>query len=100
MRQYSLRGGAPEGVAGNVQYLPEHGEIPMILPRLEQLEDAAGIVGSGMRPTPEICWPALSERSGTEGWVKHENHTPVGAFKLRGGRACIHDLGRSNHPPK
>ncbi len=72
----------------------------MILPRLEQLEDAARIVGSVMRPTPEICWPALSERSGTEVWVKHENHTPVGAFKLRGGLVYMNDLARSNHPPK
>jgi threonine dehydratase len=72
----------------------------MILPRLEQLEDAARIVGSVMRPTPEICWPTLSERCGTEVWVKHENHTPVGAFKLRGGLVYMNDLARSNHPPK
>ena len=72
----------------------------MILPRLEQLEDAARIVGAVMRPTPEICWPTLSERCGTEVWVKHENHTPVGAFKLRGGLVYMNDLALSNHPPK
>jgi threonine dehydratase len=72
----------------------------MILPRLEQLEDAARIVGSVMRPTPEICWPTLSERCGTEVWVKHDNHTPVGAFKLRGGLVYMNGLARSNNPPK
>src|SRR5260370_36903929 len=53
-----------------------------------------------MGRAPEICWPGLSERSGTEVWVKHENHTPVGAFKLRGGLVYMNDLARSNHPPK
>jgi threonine dehydratase len=72
----------------------------MILPRLQQLDDAARIVGSVMRPTPEICWPTLSERCGREVWVKHENHTPVGAFKLRGGLVYMNDLALSNHPPK
>jgi threonine dehydratase len=38
-----------------------------------------------MLSTPQICWPLLSERIGTEVWVKHENHTPIGAFKVRGG---------------
>src|SRR5216683_4692402 len=87
-------------VTGNARNLLEDSEIPMILPRLEQVEDAARIVGSVMRPTPEICWPALSQRCGTEVWVKHENHTPVGAFKLRGGLVYMNDLARSNHPPK
>ena len=72
----------------------------MTLPRLQQLEDSARIVGSVMRPTPEICWPALSDRCGTEVWVKHENHTPIGAFKLRGGLVYMNDLARSSHPPK
>jgi threonine dehydratase len=36
-------------------------------------------------PTPQYCWPLLSARLGAEAWVKHENHTPVGAFKIRGG---------------
>jgi len=38
-----------------------------------------------MSPTPQYCWPLLCERLGAEVWVKHENHTPVGAFKIRGG---------------
>ena len=35
--------------------------------------------------TPQYAWPLLAERCGCEVWVKHENHTPVGAFKVRGG---------------
>ncbi|MEI2420487.1 pyridoxal-phosphate dependent enzyme, partial [Arthrospira platensis SPKY2] len=38
-----------------------------------------------MPPTPQYCWPLLCEALGTELWVKHENQTPVGAFKIRGG---------------
>jgi threonine dehydratase len=52
---------------------------------LDQLEADARIVHSVLPPTPQICWPLLSARAGCEVWVKHENHLPVGAFKLRGG---------------
>ncbi|MCH9000106.1 MAG: pyridoxal-phosphate dependent enzyme, partial [Proteobacteria bacterium] len=45
-----------------------------------------------MRPTPEYCWPLICERAGTEVWVKHENHTPIGAFKLRGGLVYLDEL--------
>lgn len=38
-----------------------------------------------MPPTPQYRWPLLDRRLGREVWVKHENHTPVGAFKVRGG---------------
>jgi threonine dehydratase len=41
--------------------------------------------------TPQYVWPLLSQRVGCETWVKHENHTPVGAFKLRGGLVYIDD---------
>lgn len=71
----------------------------MTLPELEQLEKAAGIVAAAMRPTPEICWPMLSARCGAEVWVKHENHTPVGAFKVRGGLVYIDDLLRRGAAP-
>lgn len=37
-----------------------------------------------MQPTPQYSWPLLNEHLGAEAWIKHENHTPVGAFKLRG----------------
>lgn len=71
----------------------------MTLPELEHLEGAAGIVAEAMRPTPEICWPMLSARCGAEVWVKHENHTPVGAFKVRGGLVYINDLLRRGAAP-
>src|SRR5580658_7468940 len=45
-----------------------------------------------MPPTPQYCWPLLSARAGAEVWVKHENHTPVGAFKLRGGLVYMEEL--------
>src|SRR5579863_3200295 len=67
---------------------------------LARLDDAAALVRTVVPPTPQYCWPLLSRRIGAELWVKHENHTPVGAFKLRGGLVYMNDLARSNHPPK
>ncbi len=52
---------------------------------LEDLEWATGIVARWVPPTPQYAWPLLASRVGTEVWVKHENHTPVGSFKVRGG---------------
>jgi threonine dehydratase len=54
-------------------------------PTLEQLRAAAAIVHARIAPTPQHHWPLLDERCGAQVFVKHENHTPVGAFKLRGG---------------
>lgn len=71
----------------------------MMLPRLEQLEEAARIVGGVMRPTAEIGWPLLSARCGAEVWVKHENHSPIGAFKLRGGLVYMDSLARAPMRP-
>ena len=51
---------------------------------LETLERAAALVHRAMPPTPQYAWPLLCEALGTQVWTKHENHTPVGAFKLRG----------------
>jgi threonine dehydratase len=48
-------------------------------------EGARKIVYEAMPPTPQYPWPLLAERAGAEVWVKHENHTPTGAFKVRGG---------------
>src|SRR5713101_5379689 len=59
---------------------------------LESLELAASAVYRVVPPTPQICWPLLSERAGAEVWVKHENHSPVGAFKLRGGLVYMEEL--------
>src|SRR5271170_5424615 len=71
----------------------------MPLPRLNRIEEAARIVGAVMWPTPEIAWPLLSARCGAEVWVKHENHTPIGAFKLRDGLVYIDSLARAPAPP-
>ena len=62
---------------------------------LAQLEAAAALVHQTVPPTPQYCWPRLSRRLGAETWVKHENHTPIGAFKIRGGLVYLDDLRRS-----
>jgi threonine dehydratase len=53
------------------------------LPTLDEVRAAAELVYRLMPPTPQYRWPLLCERLGTEVWVKHENHTPIGAFKAR-----------------
>jgi threonine dehydratase len=52
---------------------------------LTDLDRAAAVVYAAMAPTPQQRWPLLDERCGAAVWIKHENHTPVGAFKVRGG---------------
>ena len=61
---------------------------------LSQLERAHEIVGQAVPPTPAHAWPLLSERLGTSVVVKHENHTPIGAFKVRGGLVYMERLKR------
>ena len=61
---------------------------------LRQLEHAHAIVGAAMPPTPAHAWPLLSERLGATVIVKHENHTPIGAFKVRGGLVYVERLKR------
>src|ERR1700674_5427453 len=61
---------------------------------LQQLEHAQSIVGAAMPPTPAHQWPLLSERLGATAIVKHENHTPTGAFKVRGGLVYVDRLKR------
>ena len=61
---------------------------------LDELEDAARQVHAVMPPTPQYAWPLLSQRLGAEVWVKHENHTPLGAFKVRGGIVYVDRLRR------
>ena len=53
------------------------------LPTLDEVRAAADLVYGLILPTPQYRWPLLCERLGTEVWVKHENHTPIGAFKAR-----------------
>jgi len=62
---------------------------------LETLENAAALVRRVVPPTPQYCWPLLSRRVGAELWVKHENHTPIGAFKIRGGLVYLDEIKRS-----
>jgi threonine dehydratase len=61
---------------------------------LQQLERAQAVVGAAMAPTPAHAWPLLSERLGAAVVVKHENHTPTGAFKVRGGLVYVDRLRR------
>ena len=60
-----------------------------------ELEAATDLVRRVVPPTPQYCWPLLSRRVGAETWVKHENHSPIGAFKIRGGLVYLDDLRRS-----
>ncbi len=62
---------------------------------LDTLDAAAALVRSVVPPTPQYCWPLLSRRVGAELWVKHENHTPIGAFKLRGGLVYLDEIRRA-----
>jgi threonine dehydratase len=55
------------------------------LPSLNEIEAAGTLVYQHMLPTPQYSWPLINQRAGAEVWIKHENHTPVGAFKIRGG---------------
>jgi threonine dehydratase len=61
---------------------------------LNQLERAHAIVGRAMPPTAALAWPLLAGRLGTSVVVKHENHTPIGAFKVRGGLVYVDRLKR------
>ncbi|MEM9426251.1 MAG: pyridoxal-phosphate dependent enzyme, partial [Pseudomonadota bacterium] len=56
---------------------------------LAELEDAHRLVTTEMSPTPQYAWPQLEGRIGTKVWVKHENHTRTGSFKVRGALTFI-----------
>ena len=60
----------------------------------EALESAQTIVRAAVPPTPQQRWPLLDQLVGAQVWVKHENHTPVGAFKVRGGLVYFDALCR------
>jgi len=66
----------------------------MKLATLDEIRRATELVRTVMPPTPTYTWPLLNVRSGAELWVKHENHSPVGAFKLRGAMVYIDALAR------
>jgi threonine dehydratase len=62
---------------------------------LEELEHASALVYRVMAPTPQYAWPKLRKQVGCTVWVKHENHTPTSAFKVRGGLVYLERLTRS-----
>src|SRR5271168_1204876 len=61
---------------------------------LEEMRRAHEVVLGALRPTPALSWPLLGERLGAEVVVKHENHLPTGAFKVRGGLTYVDALMR------
>jgi threonine dehydratase len=65
------------------------------LPNLAELEAAATLVYAAMPATPQFRWPLLEHRTGLEVWAKHENHSPLGAFKMRGGLVYFDHLRRT-----
>ncbi|MBL4614738.1 MAG: pyridoxal-phosphate dependent enzyme, partial [Magnetovibrio sp.] len=64
----------------------------MLNATIVELDATREIVYRHMRATPAYQWPLLSARTGANVWVKHENHTPVGAFKVRGGLVYLSGL--------
>ena len=66
----------------------------MNLPSLHDIEDAAQVVYREFAATPQYAWGQLSSKLGATCWLKHENHTPVGAFKIRGGLTYFDQLAR------
>jgi threonine dehydratase len=64
--------------------IPRHAYAQAMISH-DDLETAQRIVYQAMPPTPQYAWPLLAQEIGTEVWLKHENHTPTGAFKIRGG---------------
>jgi threonine dehydratase len=65
-----------------------------LLPGLSEIENAARLVYQSMPATPQYSWPLMNARAGAEVWLKHENHTPIGAFKVRGGLVFMDWLRR------
>ena len=62
--------------------------------KLAEVESALDVVHAAVPPTPQYAWPQLAERTGAAVFVKHENHTPIGAFKVRGGLVYVDRLRR------
>jgi len=54
-----------------------------LLPTLDEIREGQKLIYSVLQPTPQISWPLLNQRLDAEVWLKHENHTPIGAFKAR-----------------
>ena len=67
---------------------------------LDELEQASALIAPQVAPTPAYRWPGLCGRAGCEVWLKHENHTPIGAFKVRGGLVYLDELSRGPGLPR
>lgn len=67
---------------------------------LNELEQSASHIYGHMQATPQYQWPQISKLCGCEVWVKHENHTPTGAFKVRGGITLVNQLLKQNPKPR
>jgi threonine dehydratase len=70
------------------------------LPSLQDIERAARVVYREFQATPQYRWGLSSQRLGTDCWIKHENHTPVGAFKIRGGLTYFDALEKRGELPR
>ena len=77
-----------------------HGLQNTLLPSLQEIESAARVVYREFQATPQYRWGLSSQRLGADCWIKHENHTPVGAFKLRGGLTYFDALKQRGEMPK
>lgn len=69
---------------------PDYPAVP--LPDRAAIESAAQFVRDFVPPTPQYVWPQVAAAFGTEVWLKHENHTPIGAFKARSAGMYFHKL--------
>ena len=65
---------------------------------LAHVEAAQKVVYAHMRPTPLVHYPLLSQELGLHAFIKHENHTPIGAFKIRGGLNIMAHLAQTGVP--
>jgi threonine dehydratase len=68
-----------------------------LLPTLDEIHEAQKLVYSLMQPTPQISWPLLNQRLEADVWVKHENHTPIAAFKARTAIVYAAELFKHSH---
>jgi threonine dehydratase len=73
--------------------------VATTLPTIDEIKEAQQVVNAVVPPTPQYMWPLLSERVGAEVWVKHENHTPIGAFKARTAVVYTSELFRESKAP-
>lgn len=74
--------------------------MPARLPNLQAIENAARVVYREFQATPQYRWGLSSQRLGADCWIKHENHTPVGAFKIRGGLTYFDALKQRGELPR